>query len=73
MRNWSPIIRSSIGELFTTWRQHPAESTAYRLAKHDRKLDIKTAGKEGDTRIIQTALIFRLIIVRIFLTLLISG
>ncbi|NLZ82429.1 MAG: ribonucleoside triphosphate reductase [Clostridiales bacterium] len=29
----------------------PAESTTYRLAKHDRKLypDIKTAGKEGDT------------------------
>ena len=29
----------------------PAESTAYRLAKHDRKRfpDIKTAGKEGDT------------------------
>lgn len=28
----------------------PAESTSYRLAKHDRKLypDIKTAGKEGD-------------------------
>ncbi|MBQ9580722.1 MAG: ribonucleoside triphosphate reductase [Lachnospiraceae bacterium] len=29
----------------------PAESTAYRLAKHDKKRfpDIKTAGKEGDT------------------------
>ncbi len=29
----------------------PAESTSYRLAKHDRKLypDIKTAGNEGDT------------------------
>ncbi|NLK29171.1 MAG: ribonucleoside triphosphate reductase [Clostridiales bacterium] len=29
----------------------PAESTSYRLAKHDRKLypEIKTAGKEGDT------------------------
>ncbi|MDF2543231.1 MAG: hypothetical protein K0S47_2949 [Herbinix sp.] len=29
----------------------PAESTSYRLAKHDRKRwpDIKTAGKEGDT------------------------
>lgn len=29
----------------------PAESTTYRLAKHDRKCypDIKTAGKEGDT------------------------
>ena len=29
----------------------PAESTSYRLAKHDKKRwpDIKTAGNEGDT------------------------
>ena len=38
------------GELFNL-EATPAESTAYRLAKHDRKRwpDIKTAGKEGDT------------------------
>lgn len=35
----------------------PAESTTYRLAKHDRKQfpDIKTAGKEGDTPYYTTA------------------
>ena len=38
------------GELFNL-EATPAESTAYRLAKHDRKRwpDIKTAGKKGDT------------------------
>ena len=38
------------GELFNL-EATPAESTAYRLAKHDRKRypDILTAGKEGDT------------------------
>ena len=38
------------GELFNL-EATPAESTAYRLAKHDKKRwpDIKTAGKEGDT------------------------
>ena len=38
------------GELFNL-EATPAESTAYRLAKHDRKHwpEIKTAGKEGDT------------------------
>ena len=38
------------GELFNL-EATPAESTAYRLAKHDRKRwpDIRTAGKEGDT------------------------
>ena len=38
------------GELFNL-EATPAESTAYRLAKHDRSRypDIKTAGKEGDT------------------------
>ena len=38
------------GELFNL-EATPAESTAYRLAKHDRKRwpDIKTAGREGDT------------------------
>ena len=38
------------GELFNL-EATPAESTAYRLAKHDRKRwpDIKTAGQKGDT------------------------
>ena len=38
------------GELFNL-EATPAESTTYRLAKHDKKRwpDIKTAGKEGDT------------------------
>ncbi len=38
------------GELFNL-EATPAESTSYRLAKHDRKRwpDIKTAGKEGET------------------------
>lgn len=56
------------GELFNL-EATPAESTAYRLAKHDRKRwpDIKTAGKEGILLIIQTVLIFRLNIPQIFL------
>ena len=38
------------GELFNL-EATPAESTAYRLAKHDRKRwpDIRTAGSKGDT------------------------
>lgn len=57
------------GELFNL-EATPAESTAYRLAKHDRSRypDIKQQEKRATLRITQTALICRLITLRIFLT-----
>ena len=49
----------------------PAESTTYRLAKHDKQRypDIITAGAEGIRRITPTAPIFPWIIRRMYLTL----
>ncbi len=45
-----PEYQEQYGDLFNL-EATPAESTSYRLAKHDRKrwTDIKCAGKEGDT------------------------
>lgn len=45
-----PEYQEQYGDLFNL-EATPAESTSYRLAKHDRKRwpDIKCAGKEGDT------------------------
>ena len=50
MRDRLSDYQEAYGELFNL-EATPAESTAYRLAKHDRKRwpDIRTAGGEGDT------------------------
>ena len=50
MRNRLSDYQEQYGDLYNL-EATPAESTSYRLAKHDRKRwpDIKTAGKEGDT------------------------
>ena len=50
MRERLSDYQEEYGELFNL-EATPAESTAYRLAKHDRKRwpDIRTAGAEGDT------------------------
>src|SRR5690554_5273034 len=50
MREKLSDYQEQYGDLYNL-EATPAESTTYRLAKHDRKLypDIKTAGKEGDT------------------------
>ena len=50
MRERLVIYQEQYGDLYNL-EATPAESTAYRLAKHDRKRwpDIKTAGHEGDT------------------------
>ncbi len=50
MRNRLSDYQELYGDLYNL-EATPAESTSYRLAKHDRKQfpDIKTAGKEGDT------------------------
>lgn len=50
MRERLSDYQEQYGDLFNL-EATPAESTTYRLAKHDRKQypDIKTAGKEGDT------------------------
>lgn len=50
MRNRLSEYQVQYGDLFNL-EATPAESTAYRLAKHDKKHypDIKTAGKEGDS------------------------
>ncbi len=50
MRNRLIIYQEEYGDLYNL-EATPAESTTYRLAKHDRKRwpDIKTAGKDGDT------------------------
>ncbi|MBO4346167.1 MAG: ribonucleoside triphosphate reductase, partial [Lachnospiraceae bacterium] len=50
MRNRLSDYQEMYGDLYNL-EATPAESTSYRLAKHDRKRwpDIKTAGKEGDT------------------------
>lgn len=50
MRERLVIYQEEYGNLYNL-EATPAESTTYRLAKHDRKRwpDIKTAGKEGDT------------------------
>jgi ribonucleoside-triphosphate reductase len=50
MRERLSDYQEQYGDLYNL-EATPAESTAYRLAKHDRKRwpDIKTAGKEGDT------------------------
>ena len=49
MRNRLSDYQELYGDLYNL-EATPAESTSYRLAKHDRKQfpDIKTAGKEGD-------------------------
>ena len=50
MRNRLSDYQEQYGDLYNL-EATPAQSTSYRLAKHDRKRwpDIKTAGKEGDT------------------------
>ena len=50
MRERLSDYQEMYGDLYNL-EASPAESTSYRLAKHDRKCwpDIKTAGKEGDT------------------------
>ncbi len=50
MRERLSDYQEEYGDLYNL-EATPAESTSYRLAKHDKKLypDIKTAGKEGDT------------------------
>jgi anaerobic ribonucleoside-triphosphate reductase len=50
MRDRLSDYQEKYGDLFNL-EATPAESTSFRLAKHDRKYyaDIKTAGKEGDT------------------------
>ena len=50
MRNRLSDYQEQYGDLYNL-EATPAESTSYRLAKHDRKQwpDIKTAGKPGDT------------------------
>ncbi len=50
MRNRLSDYQEQYGDLYNL-EATPAESTSYRLAKHDRKRwpDIKTAGNEGDT------------------------
>ena len=50
MRERLVIYQEEYGDLYNL-EATPAESTTYRLAKHDRKRwpQIKTAGKEGDT------------------------
>lgn len=50
MRERLSDYQEKYGDLYNL-EATPAESTTYRLAKHDRKryLDIKTAGAEGDT------------------------
>ena len=50
MRNRLSDYQEQYGDLYNL-EATPAESTTYRLAKHDRKQfpDIKTAGKKGDT------------------------
>jgi len=50
MRNRLSDYQEQYGDLYNL-EATPAESTSYRLAKHDRSKwpDIKTAGKEGDT------------------------
>ncbi|MBE5965767.1 MAG: ribonucleoside triphosphate reductase [Lachnospiraceae bacterium] len=50
MRERLSDYQEEYGDLYNL-EATPAESTSYRLAKHDRKLypEIKTAGKEGDT------------------------
>ncbi|ROR28264.1 ribonucleoside-triphosphate reductase class III catalytic subunit [Mobilisporobacter senegalensis] len=50
MRERLSDYQEEYGDLYNL-EATPAESTTYRLAKHDRKRwpDIKTAGKEGDT------------------------
>ena len=50
MRELLSDYQEEYGDLYNL-EATPAESTSYRLAKHDKKLypDIKTAGKEGDT------------------------
>ncbi|WP_313134660.1 ribonucleoside triphosphate reductase [Anaerocolumna sp.] len=50
MRERLSDYQEEYGDLYNL-EATPAESTSYRLAKHDRKKwsDIKTAGKEGDT------------------------
>lgn len=50
MRNRLSDYQEEYGELYNL-EATPAESTTYRLAKHDREQwpDIKTAGEEGDT------------------------
>ncbi|HKL79102.1 MAG TPA: ribonucleoside triphosphate reductase [Mobilitalea sp.] len=50
MRDHLSDYQEKYGDLYNL-EATPAESTTYRLAKHDRKQfpDIKTAGKEGDT------------------------
>ena len=50
MRDRLVMYQEEYGDLYNL-EATPAESTAYRLAKHDRAKwpDIKTAGKEGDT------------------------
>lgn len=50
MRERLVIYQEEYGDLYNL-EATPAESTTYRLAKHDRKRwpDIKTAGREGDT------------------------
>ncbi len=50
MRDRLVMYQEEYGDLYNL-EATPAESTTYRLAKHDRQRweDIKTAGKEGDT------------------------
>ena len=50
MRERLSDYQEEYGDLYNL-EATPAESTSYRLAKHDKKLypDIKTAGKKGDT------------------------
>mgnify|MGYP000584405425 CR=1 FL=1 len=50
MRERLVMYQEEYGDLYNL-EATPAESTAYRLAKHDRERwsDIRTAGKEGDT------------------------
>ena len=50
MRERLSDYQEEYGDLYNL-EATPAESTSYRLAKHDRKQwpDIRTAGKEGDT------------------------
>ncbi len=50
MRERLKDYQEEYGDLYNL-EATPAESTSYRLAKHDRKRwpDIKTAGNEGDT------------------------
>ena len=50
MRERLVIYQEEYGDLYNL-EATPAESTTYRLAKHDRKRwpEIRTAGKEGDT------------------------